>query len=79
MTISELGTIRDLAKRILANQYEKVVYPFKQAILAFQQTRHCSIEKAAELIAAHTEKTGHGAMLVFSALADLLDNQEGTL
>lgn len=64
---------RDTAKNILLGNYEPSVKPYRHAIKAFSENDECSVADATLKIARQLNKTGHTTLLVFAALADLVD------
>lgn len=74
--ISELCTkARETSKQILLAAYPVRVKPFVLAIEMVQSSRHCSLADAALIVGNELRKTGHTTLLVFAALADLMDSK----
>lgn len=64
---------RETAKDILQADYDKRIKPFKAAITGYSHHSDITLSDAALLIAKELGKTGHATLLVFSALADVMD------
>lgn len=65
---------RESAKQILLANYAASVAPFIGAIQTVQSRRHCSVADAALVVSNELRKTGHSTLLVFAAVADLLES-----
>jgi hypothetical protein len=69
----KVNDCRETAKNVLLGNYEKSIKPYRHAIKSFSEKDHCSVMDATLQIATQLNKTGHTTLLVFAALADVVD------
>ena len=74
----KINDCRETAKAVLMGNYEQSVKPYRHAIKSFSQMGNCSVMDATLQIATQLNRTGHTTLLVFAALADVVDGGIGS-